>query len=404
MKVLAAMSGGVDSAVAAARAVEAGHDVVGVHLALSRMPGTVRTGARGCCTIEDAMDARRAANLLGIPFYVWDLSERFREDVVDDFIAEYAAGRTPNPCMRCNEKIKFAALLDKAIALGFDTVATGHYATLTDGPGGRQLHRASAWSKDQSYVLGVLTERQLAHCYFPLGDTPSKDLVRAEAAERGLQVAQKPDSHDICFIPDGDTRGWLSDHVTRTPGEILDEDGAVIGSHDGAHGYTVGQRRGLQLGKPADDGKPRYVLSIRPVSNQVVVGPKERLAISRIAGGRFSWAGEPGFDASERFACEVQIRAHAEPVPAFARLEPILEAERTEQHRDDATHEIVVDINLKLAEPLLGVAPGQTAVLYIGTRVLGQFTIDRAVPDESATAGSAASTASADPQAQVSQP
>ena len=398
------MSGGVDSAVAAARAVEAGHDVVGVHLALSRMPGTVRTGARGCCTIEDAMDARRAANLLGIPFYVWDLSERFREDVVDDFIAEYAAGRTPNPCMRCNEKIKFAALLDKAIALGFDTVATGHYATLTDGPGGRQLHRASAWSKDQSYVLGVLTERQLAHCYFPLGDTPSKDLVRAEAAERGLQVAQKPDSHDICFIPDGDTRGWLSDHVTRTPGEILDEDGAVIGSHDGAHGYTVGQRRGLQLGKPADDGKPRYVLSIRPVSNQVVVGPKERLAISRIAGGRFSWAGEPGFDASERFACEVQIRAHAEPVPAFARLEPILEAERTEQHRDDATHEIVVDINLKLAEPLLGVAPGQTAVLYIGTRVLGQFTIDRAVPDESATAGSAAATASAEPQAQVSQP
>ncbi|MCW2288105.1 tRNA-specific 2-thiouridylase [Leucobacter luti] len=407
MKVLAAMSGGVDSAVAAARAVEAGHDVVGVHLALSRMPGTVRTGARGCCTIEDAMDARRAANLLGIPFYVWDLSERFREDVVDDFIAEYAAGRTPNPCMRCNEKIKFAALLDKAIALGFDTVATGHYATLTDGPGGRQLHRASAWSKDQSYVLGVLTERQLAHCYFPLGDTPSKDLVRAEAAERGLQVAQKPDSHDICFIPDGDTRGWLSDHVTRTPGEILDEDGAVIGSHDGAHGYTVGQRRGLQLGKPADDGKPRYVLSIRPVSNQVVVGPKERLAISRIAGGRFSWAGEPGFDASERFACEVQIRAHAEPVPAFARLEPILEAERTEQHRDDATHEIVVDINLKLAEPLLGVAPGQTAVLYIGTRVLGQFTIDRAVPDESATAGSAASAEpepEPEPEAQVSQP
>ncbi|TCK45733.1 tRNA (5-methylaminomethyl-2-thiouridylate)-methyltransferase [Leucobacter luti] len=401
------MSGGVDSAVAAARAVEAGHDVVGVHLALSRMPGTVRTGARGCCTIEDAMDARRAANLLGIPFYVWDLSERFREDVVDDFIAEYAAGRTPNPCMRCNEKIKFAALLDKAIALGFDTVATGHYATLTDGPGGRQLHRASAWSKDQSYVLGVLTERQLAHCYFPLGDTPSKDLVRAEAAERGLQVAQKPDSHDICFIPDGDTRGWLSDHVTRTPGEILDEDGAVIGSHDGAHGYTVGQRRGLQLGKPADDGKPRYVLSIRPVSNQVVVGPKERLAISRIAGGRFSWAGEPGFDASERFACEVQIRAHAEPVPAFARLEPILEAERTEQHRDDATHEIVVDINLKLAEPLLGVAPGQTAVLYIGTRVLGQFTIDRAVPDESATAGSAASAEpepEPEPEAQVSQP
>ncbi|WP_449281650.1 tRNA 2-thiouridine(34) synthase MnmA [Leucobacter sp.] len=373
------MSGGVDSAVAAARAVEAGHEVVGVHLALSRMPGTLRTGSRGCCTIEDAMDARRAANLLGIPFYVWDLSERFKEDVVDDFIAEYAAGRTPNPCMRCNEKIKFAALLDKAIALGFDAVATGHYAALVDGPRGRELHRASAWAKDQSYVLGVLTERQLAHCYFPLGDTPSKEMIRAEAAERGLQVAQKPDSHDICFIPDGDTRGWLSEHVRREPGEILDESGEVVGRHDGAHGYTVGQRRGLQLGRPAPDGKPRYVLSIRPVSNQVVVGPRESLAISRIAGGRFSWAGEPGFDVSEAFDCEVQIRAHADPVAAQARLAPILDEERGEQHRAGATHEIVVDIDADRAEPLTGVAPGQTAVLYVGSRVLGQFTIDRAL-------------------------
>jgi tRNA-specific 2-thiouridylase len=386
MKILAAMSGGVDSAVAAARAVEAGHDVVGVHLALSRMPGTLRTGSRGCCTIEDAMDARRAANLLGIPFYVWDLSERFKEDVVDDFIAEYAAGRTPNPCMRCNEKIKFAALLDKAIALGFDAVATGHYASLEDGPHGRELHRASAWAKDQSYVLGVLTERQLAHCYFPLGDTPSKELIRAEAEDRGLQVAQKPDSHDICFIPDGDTRGWLSDHLEREPGEILDESGEVVGRHDGAHGYTVGQRRGLQLGRPAPDGQPRYVLSIRPVSNQVVVGPKQSLAIGRIAGGRFSWAGEPGFDVSDPFDCEVQIRAHADPVPARARLEPILETERTEQHREGATHEVVVDIDLERAEPLLGVAPGQTAVVYIGTRVLGQFTIDRAVPASNSAA------------------
>lgn len=381
MKILAAMSGGVDSAVAAARAVEAGHEVVGVHLALSRMPGTLRTGSRGCCTIEDAMDARRVANLLDIPFYVWDFSERFKADVVDDFIAEYAAGRTPNPCMRCNEKIKFAALLDKAIALGFDAVATGHYATLIDGENGRELHRASAWAKDQSYVLGVLTETQLNHCYFPLGDTPSKAMIREEAADRGIQIAQKPDSHDICFIPDGDTRGWLSDHVSREPGEILDESGEVIGKHDGAHGYTVGQRRGLQLGRPADDGKPRYVLSIRPVSNQVVVGAKERLAIERITGGRYSFAGEPGFDLSERFACEVQIRAHADPVPAFARLEPIREEDRTEQHRVEATHELVVDVNLQLAEPLLGVAPGQTAVIYVGSRVLGQFTIDRALAE-----------------------
>ena len=379
MKILAAMSGGVDSAVAAARAVEAGHEVVGVHLALSRMPGTLRTGSRGCCTIEDSMDARRVAGLLEIPFYVWDFSERFKEDVVDDFIAEYAAGRTPNPCLRCNEKIKFAALLDKAIALGFDAVATGHYATLETGPNGRELHRASAWAKDQSYVLGVLTAEQLAHCYFPLGDTPSKDLVRAEAAERGIQVAQKPDSHDICFIPDGDTLGWLNERLDRVPGDIVDESGQVLGEHGGALGYTVGQRRGLAIGHPADDGKPRYVLSIRPVSNQVVVGPKDHLKISRIAGGRYSLTGEPGFDLTEPFACEVQIRAHADPVPATAAIVEIDESERTELHRAEATHEIVVDVDLEHAEPLIGVAPGQSAVLYIGTRVLGQFTIDRSV-------------------------
>ncbi|MBC9935476.1 MULTISPECIES: tRNA 2-thiouridine(34) synthase MnmA [unclassified Leucobacter] len=382
MKILAAMSGGVDSAVAAARAVDAGHEVVGVHLALSRMPGTLRTGSRGCCTIEDSMDARRVAGLLDIPFYVWDFSERFKEDVVDDFVAEYEAGRTPNPCMRCNEKIKFAALLDKAIALGFDAVATGHYAIMAEGPNGRELHRASAWAKDQSYVLGVLTAEQLAYCYFPLGDTPSKDLVRAEAAERGIQIAQKPDSHDICFIPDGDTRGWLSDHSERTPGDIVDEAGAVLGQHDGANGYTIGQRRGLAIGRPAEDGKPRFVLSIRPVSNQVVVGPKEALAVSQISGGRFSWAGEPGIDLAEAFDCEVQIRAHADPVPAVARLVEITDDARTELHRVDATHEVVVDP----IDPLVGVAPGQTAVLYLGTRVLGQFTIDRSVSATSVSA------------------
>src|SRR6187431_1454397 len=161
MRILAAMSGGVDSAVAAARAVDAGHDVVGVHLALSRAGGTLRTGSRGCCTIEDAMDARRAADRLGIPFYVWDFSERFRDDVIEDFIAEYQAGRTPNPCMRCNEKIKFAAVLERALELGFDAVCTGHYAEVRQGPDGVELHRAAAWAKDQSYVLGVLTTQQL---------------------------------------------------------------------------------------------------------------------------------------------------------------------------------------------------------------------------------------------------
>ncbi|OYC95271.1 tRNA 2-thiouridine(34) synthase MnmA [Microbacterium sp. Yaish 1] len=358
MRVLAAMSGGVDSAVAAARAVDAGHDVVGVHLALSRAGGTLRAGSRGCCTIEDAMDARRAADLLGIPFYVWDFSERFRDDVIDDFVSEYRAGRTPNPCMRCNEKIKFAALLERAIELGFDAVCTGHYALLVDGPEGRELHRASDATKDQSYVLGVLTAEQLAHTYFPLGSTPSKAEVRAEAAERGLTVAQKPDSHDICFIPDGDTRGWLAEKVGAEAGEIVDRTGAVVGRHEGAHAFTVGQRRGLQLGVPAPDGKPRFVLEVRPVDNRVVVGPKEALATAEIAGGRFTWAGRAP---SERvFDCEAQIRAHADPVPARAEI---------------TENEIVVIPDT----PFDGVAPGQTAVIYEGSRVLGQFTIDRTV-------------------------
>ena len=304
------------------------------------------------------MDARRAADLLGIPFYVWDFSERFRDDVIDDFVAEYRAGRTPNPCMRCNERIKFAALLERALELGFDAVCTGHYAVLVDGPQGRELHRASDAAKDQSYVLGVLTAEQLAHSWFPLGATPSKALVRAEAAERGLTVAQKPDSHDICFIPDGDTRRWLAERVGSAAGDIVDRGGTVVGSHEGAHAYTVGQRRGLSLGVPAPDGRPRFVLEVRPVSNTVVVGPKEALATARISGRAFTWAGRaPDADA---FACDVQIRAHADPVPAHATL---------------ADGVLSVDP----AEPFDGVAPGQTAVLYDGTRVIGQFTVDSTV-------------------------
>jgi tRNA-specific 2-thiouridylase len=369
MKVLAAMSGGVDSAVAAARAVDAGHEVVGVHLALSRQPGTLRTGARGCCTIEDSMDARRVADMLGIPFYVWDFSERFAADVVQDFVDEYREGRTPNPCMRCNQHIKFDAVMERGLALGFDAIATGHYAAVVEGQGGKELHRAATWAKDQSYVLGVLTTEQLEHCYFPLGATPSKDEVRAEAAERGFFVAQKPDSHDICFIPDGDTRGWLAERVGSEEGAVLDAAGEVVGSHQGAHAFTVGQRKGLQLGYPADDGKPRYVLEVRPKTNEVVVGPKEALAISELAGAQMSFAGlDPiasGYaqatdEGCEEFDCHVQVRAHADPVPARARI---------------SQGELVV----RLEEPLLGVAPGQSAVIYVGTRVVGQATIDRTV-------------------------
>ena len=313
------MSGGVDSAVAAARAVEAGHDVVGVHLALSRMPGTLRTGSRGCCTIEDSRDAWRACDILGIPYYVWDFSERFKEDVVQDFIDEYAAGRTPNPCMRCNERIKFAALLEKAIALGFDAVCTGHYAkVITDADGNPELHRAADWAKDQSYVLGVLTHEQLKHSMFPLADTPSKAEVRAEAERRGLSVANKPDSHDICFIPDGDTAGWLAEKIEMTTGDIVDESGAKVGEHPGANAFTVGQRRGLKLGTPAADGKPRFVLEIRPKENKVVVGPEALLAIDEIRGIKVSWAGLPIAEVAtgEEFDCYAQVRAHGDPVPA----------------------------------------------------------------------------------------
>src|SRR5271155_5764953 len=220
MRVLAAMSGGVDSATAAARAVDAGHEVTGVHLALSSNPSSYRTGARGCCTLEDARDARRAADVIGIPFYVWDLAERFHRDVVQDFVAEDARGHTPNPCLRCNEKIKFAAVLDRAVALGFDAVCPGHHARLVPSADGQRLVRSVDQAKDQSYVLAVLTGGQLARAMFPLGDT-TKDQVRKEAADRGLAVADKPDSHDVCFIADGDTRRFLEARLGSAPGPIV---------------------------------------------------------------------------------------------------------------------------------------------------------------------------------------
>jgi tRNA-specific 2-thiouridylase len=355
LRVLAAMSGGVDSAVAAARAAEAGHDVTGVHLALSANPQSFRTGARGCCTVEDSRDAQRAADVIGIPFYVWDLAERFREDVVEDFVAEYAAGRTPNPCLRCNEKIKFTALLDKAIALGFDAVCTGHYATVVTRPdGARELHRASDTAKDQSYVLGVLDERQLAHAMFPLGDTlTTKGEIRAEAEQRGLAVARKPDSHDICFIADGDTQGFLAGRLGTEEGEIVDQSGATVGTHSGAYGFTIGQRKGLRIGVPADDGKPRYVLDISPVDNRVTVGPAEALDVHALTAIRPRWCGTPP---AGRATYTAQVRAHGEDVQVTAEL------------TDDTLH-------VDFAEPIRGIAPGQAVVLYAGTRVVGSGTI-----------------------------
>ncbi len=351
------MSGGVDSAVAAARAVEAGHDVTGVHLALARNPQTYRSGARGCCTLEDARDARRAADVIGIPFYVWDLAEEFHDNVVDDFVAEYAAGRTPNPCLRCNEKIKFAAVLDRAVALGFDAVVTGHHARLVDG----QLRRSVDLGKDQSYVLAVLTGDQLRGAMFPLGEW-TKTRVRAEAAERGLAVADKPDSHDICFIADGDTRGFLAKRLGEQPGDIVDADtGAVLGQHTGAYAYTVGQRRGLALGRPAPDGKPRYVLSVTPVSNTVTVGSAEALEVDVVQGARPVWPA--GTAPAGTFDCELQLRAHGATVPATVEVHPD-------------------SVVARLHRPARGVAPGQALVMYrpdpAGDLVLGSATITSA--------------------------
>lgn len=342
----------MDSAVAAALAVEAGHDVTGVHLALSQNRQTLRSGSRGCCSVEDSHDARRVADELGIPFYVWDLADRFTEDVVDDFVAEYAAGRTPNPCLRCNEKIKFSAVLDRALSLGFDAVVTGHHARLADGA----LRRSVDAAKDQSYVLGVLTAEQLAAAWFPLGGM-TKERVREIAAERGFAVATKPDSHDICFIPDGDTRGFLARRLGSRPGPVVDATtGETVGQHDGTYGFTVGQRRGL--GVAAGDARPRYVLGIEPVSRTVTIGTAELASVDEVRTGAPTWTGAapvlPG-----RF--EVQLRAHGSPVPCEVSAD------------DDG-------LRIEPAVPQRGVAPGQSAVLYEpdaerGDRVVGQAAV-----------------------------
>jgi tRNA-specific 2-thiouridylase len=347
------MSGGVDSSVAAARMVDAGHDVVGVHLALSQAPGTLRTGSRGCCSKEDAGDARRVADVLGIPFYVWDFADKFKEDVIDDFVSSYARGETPNPCVRCNERIKFSALAARALALGFDAVATGHYARLSGG----RLRRAVDRDKDQSYVLAVLTAEQLRHAAFPIGDT-AKPHIRAEAARRGLAVAEKPDSHDICFIPSGDTRAFLGDRIGVRRGTVVDARGTVLATHEGVHGFTIGQRKGLGIAGPGPDGQPRYVTAIHAGSGTVQVGAAADLDVWELTGQKPVFTA--GTAPSAPIECAVQVRAHGETVDAVAEL------------ADD-------ELAVRLRSPLRGVAPGQTLVLYRpdpdGDQVIGSATI-----------------------------
>jgi tRNA-uridine 2-sulfurtransferase len=272
---------------------------------------------------------------------------------------EYAAGRTPNPCLRCNEKIKFAAVLDRALGLGFDAVATGHYAQLRPGPDGIEMHRAVDHGKDQSYVLGVLDQGQLRHSLFPLGGS-TKPEVRAEAGERGLLVADKPDSHDICFVADGDNAGWLREKLgDRAPnhgGPILDEStGAELGRHDGTYGFTIGQRKGLRIGTPAPDGRPRFVLDIEPVSGTVLVGPRDRLAVDGLSAIRPRWCGTAP-TLLDGPAVTVQLRAHGDEHRAVVRV--------------DGSR-----VDVDLLDPAYGIAPGQAAVVYDGTRVVGSATI-----------------------------
>jgi tRNA-specific 2-thiouridylase len=294
--------------------------------------------------------------MMGIPFYVWDLSERFTEEVIGDFLDEYQHGRTPNPCLRCNERIKFSAVLDRALALDFEVVATGHYALRVDGPQGPELHRAIDPTKDQSYVLGVLTAEQIAHAAFPLG-ADMKDDVRAEAQARGLLTARKPDSHDICFIPDGDTAAFLHRRLGSLPGDVVDaETGDVIARHDGTFAFTIGQRRGLNLRTASEDGAPRYVVDVDVDARTVTVGPPGLLDVDAIEGIRPIWSG-PALGAHPQDV-QAQVRAHGEPVPATAFL------------RGDRLH-----VDLKVA--VRGLATGQAVVLYDGTRVIGSATIDR---------------------------
>ena len=341
-RVLVALSGGVDSSVAAALLVADGHDVTAVHLKLADTPDDAPPG-HGCCTLDDAQDARRTAAMLDIPFYVWDLRDAFDKAVQTPFARAYATGTTPNPCVTCNEKVKYAALLDRARAAGFDALATGHYAQLRrDGrpvttPGANvTLHRAKDNQKDQSYVLYMAQPEQLAHTLLPIGGY-TKTEVREIAAAHGFRVAGKPDSYDICFIPDGDTVGYLEQHLPVVTGPIVDVDGTVLGEHDGVWRYTVGQRRGLGL----DHHERRFVADVNATTNTVTVGPRDALAC------RWIHVAKPKFTNRQpdgtRF--NVQIRAHGRAHDA------------TVAFHDDG-------MRVTFNEDVFGVALGQAAVLY----------------------------------------
>ncbi len=355
MKVLVAMSGGVDSSVAASMLVAEGHDVTGVHMKLSNTPGLQSSGkVHGCCTAEAADDARRVAQVLDMPFYVWDLTEEFSRGVLDDFVAEYTNGRTPNPCVRCNETVKFGALLERGRRAGFDAVATGHYAVNRFDRGAWRLGRSADRAKDQSYVLSTLGQDALALARFPVG-AQTKTETRAIARSLELRTADKPDSYEICFVPDGDAAGFVERALGETAaGEIVGPDGAVVGEHRGLHRFTVGQRRGLGIATH----EKRYVLEVDAPRNRVVVGPGELLARGGLVAERVSWIAETP---APETAVSAQIRAHGSEISAV--LETVGDGGAT----------------VRFAEPQRGVAPGQLVALYAGDEVLGGGTIARSL-------------------------
>ena len=357
LRVLAAMSGGVDSAVAAARAAEAGHDVTGVHLALSANPQSFRTGARGCCTIEDSRDARRAADVIGIPFYVWDLAERFREDVVEDFIAEYEAGRTPNPCLRCNEKIKFAALLDKALALGFDAVCTGHYATVVlneDGTpraaprlrhGQGPVVRPRCPGREAARPRDVPARRHPHH----QGRDPRRGRAPVAWPSR-----RSPTATTSASSPTATPRAsWPTASAARPRATSSTSPATGSAPTRAPSASPSASARACASATPAADGKPRYVLDISPVNNTVTVGPVEALDVTALTAIKPRWCGTAPAGPGTYTA---QLRAHGGETEVTAELV-------------DGT------LNVTFTEPVRGVAPGQAIVLYDGTRVVGSATI-----------------------------
>jgi tRNA-specific 2-thiouridylase len=357
MRIVVAMSGGVDSSVAAALLAEQGHDVIGLSMQLYDAAGSDGERTFGsCCSIDDLHDARRVASALKIPHYVVNFERQFDEMVVSNFVREYASGRTPLPCAHCNSDLKFATLADRGRGLGADKVATGHYARVEhDGTTGRfLLRRAVDASKDQAYFLFSLTQDQLAHAVFPVGDRP-KDAVREYARRRRLPVADKPDSQEICFIPDHDYASFVGERMPeRAGGAILSEDGRVLGRHEGIHRFTVGQRKGLGL-STSPTGAPMYVLALRPADRQVIVGPRASLERTALTAAGVNWIlDEP----REPMRVTAQIRHRHQPAPATVRS------------TGAGCASVVFDT------PQIAITPGQAVVFYDADVVVGGGWID----------------------------